>query len=290
MMKAKDTKKKKNIFVRFFCAIGRGINYFFCLLFFGIVVLFAKIFLRCKVYGKENVKKDDEARVFIFNHYELYGPVAMYIRFPYKNRPWIIDKMMYPEFIEKQMSLMIMNNYKKVPKWLKRFVILCIKNLVVFVMNFVGGIPVSRENFRDNLKTMKISTETLEKGKSLAIFPEKLYVREGVGEFQSGFEHIAKYYYQKTGKRISFYPVFVSKINRAMYVEKPIIFNPENDTNSEKEKIVNYLRDSMIELYKTKEVQGKKYQKLKEKERKREEKLKKKEEKNRDKKNKNAKI
>ena len=54
-----------------------------------------------------------------------------------------------------------------------------------------------------------------------------------------------------------------------MYVEKPIIFNPENDTNSEKEKIVNYLRDSMIALYQTKEVQGKKYQKLKEKERKR---------------------
>lgn len=282
-MEEKKEKKKKNAFVRFFCAIGRGINYFFCLLFFGIIVLFAKIFFRCKVRGKENVKNDDEARVFIFNHYELYGPVAMYIRFPYKNRPWIIDKMMLPESIDRQMSLMIMNNFKKVPKWLKRFVIVCIKNLVVFVMNFVKGIPVSRENFRFNLKTMQISTETLEKGKCLAIFPEKNYVKEGVGEFQSGFEHIGKYYYQKTGKKISFYPVFVSQINKEMYIEKPIVFNPETDTNEEKVKIVTYLRQTMLATYEEKEVQGEKYKKHKLKQQKKEEKQKLKEQKKREK-------
>ena len=74
-------KKKKNIFIRFFCAVGRAINYFFCFIIFAIAWVFAKIFFRCKVKGKENISKTDEAQIFISNHYELFGPIAMFLRF-----------------------------------------------------------------------------------------------------------------------------------------------------------------------------------------------------------------
>jgi hypothetical protein len=269
--------KKKNFIARFFCAIGHGIRNFFCALIFGIIVIFAKLFFRCKLKGKEKVNKNDEARVFIANHYELYGPVAMYLRFPFKFRPWIIDKMMIPECIEKQMGLMIYNNYKGVPKFIKTIVVKCIKNLMVFVMKYPAkGISVSRENLRENIKTMKISAETLDKNVALAIFPELDYQKEGLGSFQTGFENIAKYYYQKTGKKITFYPVFISQVNSEMYIEDGITFDPENEPNAEKERIVTYLKSSMFNSYKTNETTSKKYLKHKNKLKKKEEKLKKK--------------
>lgn len=158
-------KKKKNIFVRFFCGIGRGIRNFFLFLIFIFLYIIALPFALCKVKGKKKLDENDEARVFVCNHYELFGPISMYLSFPLKVRPWIIDKMMDPEKVEQQMSLMILNenNFKWAPIWFKKLAIRCLKNLAVFVMKFVGGISVSHDNLRANVTTLSKSTKTLEK-------------------------------------------------------------------------------------------------------------------------------
>ena len=248
-------EKKRNAFVRFFCAIGRGIKRFFMFLMYILFYPFVKIATHCKVLGKENIDQSDEARVFLVNHYEIFGPVAMYLNFPIKNRIWIIDKMMNEADIEQQMGLMIYNNFPKVPRWLKTCVIKLVKSFIVYI--FVcraKGIPVSRENPRANIKAMEISCSEFEKGKAIILMPERWYVKEGVGEFQTGFEYIAKYTYKKTKKIVTFYPVFVSQVDKKIYVEKPIRYNPENDPNSEKDRIITYCHDEMVKSYKLHEV------------------------------------
>ncbi|MBQ8425226.1 MAG: hypothetical protein IJX17_04325 [Clostridia bacterium] len=262
-----ETKKKKNIFKRFFSIIGKGITYFFTALLYYFLYIIAWPFTRCKVKGKENLQKDDEARVVVSNHYQMYGPLAIFMNFPYKFRPWIIDKMMEEEHIEHQMGLMVYNEFKKVPKFIIWIVLKIVKNLMLFCMHKAGGISVSRENPRKIFETLKISTETLEKNKIVLIFPEKDYVNEGVGIFMQGFEHIGKYHYQKTGKKISFYPMFVSQSNKTMYILKPIIFDPDEDANVQKQKIVKYLRDEMVKQYELCEVNNEKIQKKKAKKR-----------------------
>lgn len=244
-----EKNKSGNIFVRFFKTVGRGIANFFMFVFYCIIYVFAFPFTRCRIKGKQNLSDDDEARVFISNHYELYGPAMVFLNFPYKFRPWIIDKMMSEDDIEKQMGLMIYNNYKHVPRFLKTFVIKISKFFVVFLMKHAKGIPVSRENIRANIQTMETSVKTLEKKWAIIIWPEKLYVREGVGEFQTGFEHLAKYYYKKTGKRLSFYPMFISKKNRAMYIGKPVVYDPQKPDTEQKAEIINYLHDEMEKQY-----------------------------------------
>ncbi len=238
-------KKKRNAFVRFFCAIGRGIRTVILYLLFGIIYFFIWPFFYCKVKGKENIKDNDEARVFLANHYEIFGPVAMYISFPLKFRPWIIDKMMEEDCVEAQMSLMIMNNYKHVPVWFKKFVIKSLKTFMVFIMRVARGISVSRENPRSAIKTFSISTETLEKNESVLIFPELLYVKESIGEFQTGFEHFAKYYHKKTGKHVTIYPVFISQALRTMYIGEPIKFDPEEENID----LIKVMHDRMEALY-----------------------------------------
>lgn len=256
-------EKKKNIFARFFGAIGRGIKNFFLWLEYCILYIIFAPQARCKVRGKEKVQKSDEARVFVSNHYELFGPVSMYLSFPYKFKPWVIDKMLDKESVEKQMSISVYNNFQKYPMWLKKFGIRAVRNLMLYVMNRAGAISVSRENIRANIKTMNESVETLNKKKAILIFPELSYVQKGVGEFQTGFEHLGKFYYQKTGKKISFYPTFVSQDNKEIYIGDPIIYNPENDANEEKAKIVSYLHSSMKALYEEHEVNNPKLKKNK---------------------------
>lgn len=259
------TKKKRNIFVRFFCAIGRGIKNFFLWLQYCLLYIIFAPQARCKIVGKQKVLKTDEARVFLSNHYELFGPVAMYLSFPYKFKPWVIDKMLDKKSVEEQMSISVFNNFQKYPMWLKKIGVKAVRNLMLYVMNRAGAISVSRENLRANLKTMNESVETLNNKKAILIFPELSYVQKGVGEFQTGFEHLGKYYYQKTGKKISFYPTFVSQDNKEIYIGDPIIYNPEGDPNEEKAKIVSYLHETMTNLYIENEVNHPEKSKVKKK-------------------------
>ena len=250
---------KKNPIKKFFYSIGKGIKNFFLFLTFSVAYLIGKPFIRCKVVGKDKVSKSDEARVFICNHYEIYGPIAIFLRFPYKFRPWVIDKMTDPSQVEQQMSLGIYGKFPNVPKWIKKIAVKTLKSIMVYTMTKkANAIPVSRENPRANIKTMQESVATLENGKNIVIFPELSYVEEGVGEFQTGFEHLAKYYHQKTGKKITFYPVFISQINKKMFIETPLTYNPDNDPNEEKKKITNYLHSSMIDSYVKNELENEK--------------------------------
>ena len=204
--------------------------------------------MRCKVKGKHNLKKGD-VTVFIANHYEVFGPVVMFLYFPRKFRPWVIDKIMSPESVEKQMSISIYNNFNAFPMCFKKLAVKALRNLMVFTMNHAKAISVSRENPRANIKTLQESVETLEKSCNILIFPEETYVMSGVGVFQTGFEHLAKYYHQKTGKNLTFTPVFISKENKTIFIEKPITYNPNNDANDEKQRITNHLRNEMIDSY-----------------------------------------
>lgn len=241
-------KQKTNIFKRFFVGIGKFFNGILLWLEYLLLYIIVKPLMRCKVKGKHNLKKG-HVTVFVANHYEVFGPVVIFLYFPYKFRPWVIDKIMTPESVEAQMSISVFNNFKAFPMWFKKIAVKALRNLMIFTMNHAKAISVSRENPRANIKTLQESVETLEKGKNILIFPEETYVTSGVGVFQTGFEHLAKYYHQKTGKCITFCPVFVSKENKTIYIEKTITYNPNNDTNQEKQRIINHLRGEMIDSY-----------------------------------------
>lgn len=247
----------KNIFLKPILFILKAIEFILFSIIFGVLFLIIQPFIWCWTKGKNNLKKDDEARVFVANHYEIYGPFIMFIRFPFRFRPWVIDKMCESKSIEQQMSIGFYNNYKWLPRWIKFILIKIAKRFLLFVIRFARPIPVSRDNPRSNIKTLQKSVEALNKNNSILIFPELCSVKEGVGEFMSGFEHIGKYYHQKTGKKVSFYPVFISQKKKTIYIEEPIVFNPENEPNEEKTRIVNSLHDSIEKSYQKHENQAK---------------------------------
>ena len=247
---------KKNLIKSFFSSIGRSISNFFMFLTYLFICFITKIFVKSKLIGKKKVSKTDEAQVFIANHYEIYGPIVTFLRFPFKFRPWVHNKMINPKEVEAHMSIGIYGKFPKYPMWMKKIAVKLLKNIMVYTLSKrAKGIAVYRDDPRANIKTMKESTLTLEQGKSILIFPEENYVDEGVGEFQTGFAHLAKYYYQKTGKKITFYPIFISQKNKRMYIEDSITFDPTNDPNEEKLRITNHLYNAMKDSYNKHEIQ-----------------------------------
>lgn len=249
---------KNNLFLKCLLFPLKCIEFIIFSVLFLVAFIVIQPFVWCIPKGKKNIQKNDEARVFITNHYEIFGPIAVFLRFPFKNRPWVIDKMCDGKTIEQQMSIGLYNNYKWIPKFLKVIFVKIAKRFILFIIRFAKPIPVSRDNPRANIKTLQESTETLNKKTSIVIFPEKNSVKQGVGEFMTGFENLGKYYYQKTGKKISFYPVFISRKNGSMYIEKPVIYNPDNDPVSEKQRIVTSLHNAMVTSFLTHEKPNKK--------------------------------
>ena len=158
---------KKNILIKIILFPLKALEFILLSLVFGIVFLLVQPFVWCFTKGKKNLRKDDEARVFVANHYEIYGPLVVFLRFPYSIRPWVIDKMCDAKSIEAQMSIGFYNNYKWLPKWFKVCLVKIAKRLILFAIKFTRPIPVSRDNPRANLKTMKESVDALNKNKAI---------------------------------------------------------------------------------------------------------------------------
>jgi len=218
--------------------------------FYGIFYLIVRPFFRCKLIGKKNIRKDDEARVFVANHYEYYGPIIMYLRFNKRKRIWVINNLMDKEKIVEYMTPAINDAMKKAPKFLKNWLIKIAKNLIYYIMTKKAkGIPVYKDGDKKIMQTFNESVKALEDKYSIVIFPERDFRYDNtVGNFQTGFATIGKFYYKKTGKKLSFYPVFISKQYKTMQIGEPIIYNPDDENI--KDNIVNYLHDKMDEFSK----------------------------------------
>ena len=74
---------KKNFFLKAIIFILECIEFIILSVLFSIIFLVIQPFIWCFTKGKKNVQKDDEARVFVSNHYEIYGPVVVFLRFPF---------------------------------------------------------------------------------------------------------------------------------------------------------------------------------------------------------------
>ena len=235
--------------MKFFKFIGSKIANFFHFLAYCWLYLICKVFMPSKICGKDNIDENDEARVFLSNHLELYGPVVMHVHFPIKKKAiWIHEFMLDKDKIEQQMAYGFVElHFKWIPKFIKKGIVKIFKHFLFYVLkNKVNGISVSRENSRELIATMKKTYEKIQEGNSIIIFPEKLYQNEGVGELLAGFTTIAKYVYKKSGKCVSFYPVYVDKKHHKTHIGKPIKYNPSDENYSDN--ITQYIYTAINQL------------------------------------------
>ena len=105
--------------------------------------------------------------------------------------------------------------------------------------------------YRDNriLSTFRESIAKLQAGDSVIIFPEQDKKHNHiVNDFLEGFVDIARLYHKRTGKELSFVPLYIAPNLKKMYLGKPIKFCADTPIAEERRRICDYLMDEITDI------------------------------------------
>ncbi len=222
-----------------------------------IVMFVIRPFYRHRVIGRENVSMDGDAScVFVCNHGEIYGPVVTNLYVPFPFRPWVTSEMCDSQVIADYIYRNTFSKQKWIPKGLRRpFCTRLAGPVLAWIMRSVDSIPVYHGNPRQLMNTFRSTVDAMEAGDNILVFPENggassdgRYVREGVGEFFTGFATIGQLYYRRTGKSCRFIPIYANRRARVIQFGKEIRYNGENAPADEKERICDFLRDEILRM------------------------------------------
>ncbi len=222
-----------------------------------IVCTLARPFLRLKVSGTGNLRKKDYPSVFVSNHNFIYGPIAAVIYLPTYFRPWIHNVMLERETARREISRSFSIVLRIFGKKIGGMIIGLGTRLTCWALNSFNPIPVVRGASRDVMSTFERSITALEEGDNILIFPEKPKNMVGAGDevgddvlrtFYTGFAHIAKMYYDRTGKALLFYPLYSDISEHAFRIGEPVAYDPALEPHEGKRRLAEQLQKQVAEL------------------------------------------
>lgn len=219
-----------------------GFSYFCFRVIRGLIWLF---YPKIKVEGLENLP--DEACVIVGNHTKMNGPICGEIHFPGKRKIWCAYQMMYLKEVPGYAFQDFWSGKPKWTHWFYKLLSYIIAPLSVCIFNNANTIPVYYDSRL--LTTFKQTIAELEDGANIIIFPECYDPHNHiVNRFRDQFINIAKTYYKRTGKTLSFVPLYIAPALKRMYLGKPIQFCPEAPIEEERQRICSYLMDTVTEI------------------------------------------
>lgn len=135
-----------------------------------IIRAFLKPVMFHTVTGKEHVTA--LPGVFVFNHGELYGPVAAVVFLPYDMRPWVLHAMIEKDTVTQHMYQGTFSRIQWLPVWARKFLARILSRPVVWALSSFDPIPVYRGTAREVIRTFSLSVECLCAGDSILLFPK----------------------------------------------------------------------------------------------------------------------
>lgn len=200
---------------------------------------------RITLEGTENI--NDEVTIIVGNHTQMNGPICAELYSPVESVTWCAYQMMY---LKEVPSYAYKDFWSKKPKLSRPFYKLLsyiIAPLSVCVFNNAKTIPVYHDTRL--LSTFKQTIGALQDGKSVVVFPE-CYDEHNhiVNKFQDRFIDVAKLYYNRTGKVLTFTPVYIVPDLKKMVFGPPVKFKPDEQIEQERTRICNYLMDTITHI------------------------------------------
>ena len=213
---------------------------------FRVIKWCVKVFYpNMQVEGVENLP--DEPVIFVGNHCQMNGPIVGELYVPREPYIWCAGEMMHLKDVP---AYAFRDFWSRKPKWthpLYKLLSYIIAPLSVCIFNNARTIGVYHDT--RILSTFKNTVKALQEEKSVVIFPEHdVKHNHIVYEFQDKFIDIAKLYYKKTGKELSFVPMYIAPKLKKLCLGKPIQFDPEETMENERRRICNYLVDEITAL------------------------------------------
>lgn len=213
---------------------------------FRVIRRLVQIFYpKITVEGLENLPAD--GCIVVGNHTQMNGPICGELYFPGKRKIWCSHQMMYVKEVPAYAFEDFWSGKPRWTHWFYKLLSYIIAPIAACVFQNAYTIPV----FRDNrlLTTFKKTIHALQEEEKVIIYPECYEPHNHiVYQFQDKFVDVAKLYYKRTGKAVSFVPLYIAPALKKMYLGKPIVFCPDNPMDEERQRICNYLMDSITEI------------------------------------------
>lgn len=189
----------------------------------------------------------DEPCIVVGNHAQTNGPICGELYFPGKRKIWCAHQMMYLKEVPQYAFADFWSGKPKWTHWFYKLLSYVIAPISVCIFSNANTIPV----FRDNrlLTTFKQTISALEDGANVIIFPECYEPHNHiVYQFEDRFIDVAKLYHKRTGKTLSFAPLYIAPKLKKMYLGKPIAFDPDAPVEEQRQRICTYLMDEITKI------------------------------------------
>lgn len=200
---------------------------------------------KIELCGLENLP--EEPSVLVGNHAQMNGPIIGELHLSRPRRVWCAVQMMERECVAAYAFEDFWSFKPKRVQWFYRILSHIIVPVSVAVFNNASTIPVYRDS--RILTTFRRSIAALQSGEDIVIFPEHNEKHNSiVYDFQEHFIDLARMYYRKTHQALAFVPMYVApKLKKVVY-GKPTLFDPDAPIDEERERIRQYLMDSISAL------------------------------------------
>ena len=200
---------------------------------------------KIEVIGTENLP--EEPVIFVGNHSQMNGPIVGELYVPGEPYIWCAGEMMHlkdvPEYAFRDF-------WSQKPKWthpLYKLLSYIIAPLSVCVFNNARTIGVYHDT--RILSTFKNTVTKLQEGQSIVIFPEHdVKHNHIIYDFQDRFIDIARLYYKKTGKELTFVPMYIAPKLKQIYLGKPVQFCADEPMDTQRSRICTYLMDEITAI------------------------------------------
>lgn len=208
----------------------------------GLVKLF---YPRAEIQGLENLPQ--EASLIVGNHSQMNGPIICELYFPGKCRTWCAGQMMHLKEVPEYAFQDFWSQKPKYTHWFYKCLSYVIAPLSVCIFNHAKTIGVYRD--ARILSTFKNTIRHLCDGCHVIVFPEHDAPHNHiVNDFQDKFIDCAKLYYKRTGKALSFVPMYIAPKLHTAFLGEPTPFRPEAPIEEERARLCRYLMDQITAM------------------------------------------
>ena len=215
-------------------------------LLYRIVRWFVWLFSpKYRIEGIDKLPK--EPCVIVGNHSHMYGPIAGEFYTPGPHAIWCAGQMMNKEEVSAYAYQDFWSGKPKAFLWFYKILSHLIRPVAMLVFHNAHTIPVYHDTRL--ISTFRLSIESLQDGNSIVIFPECYDEYNNIVHgFQDKFVDLARFYYRKTGKALSFVPLYVAPKLKKLFYGDPILFHPETPIEEERTRICKLLMEAITTI------------------------------------------
>lgn len=209
-----------------------------------------------KFIGLENLAQpvgidllSSEPRIIVGNHAQMHSPAIMEMMFPTKKYMWCIGEIMDKKAVRQYMFDDFWSRKPKSSHWFYKMLASILGPIAYYLFNNADTIAVHKDSRL--ISTYKETMQRLEEGYNVVIFPEKHEpYNEIINEFQPGFPDVARLYYARYKKCVSFVPMYNAVNLDTVTFGTPIKYDPNLDYKTQREAIITHLKSEITRMAK----------------------------------------